>query len=76
MTLVNRKAAYKLYPNRAQSEALREMLVLHQRLYNARLEQRKWAYEWKRRIERYRDLTPDEERQYRQTNSFYGQRLQ
>lgn len=76
MTLVNRKATYKLYPNKVQSEALREMLVLHQRLYNACLEQRKWAYEWKRRIERYRDLNPDEERQYRQTNSFYGQRRQ
>ena len=31
MDPVNRKVSYKLYPNKAQTEALFEMLVLHPR---------------------------------------------
>ncbi len=64
MDPVNRKVSYKLYPNKVQTEALFEMLVLHQRLYNACLEHRKKAYdEWRKKIERYRDLTDEEKRQ-------------
>ena len=60
MALANRKATHKLYPYRAQSEALREMLVLHQRLCTACLEQRKWAYEWRNRIKLCRCRTDKE----------------
>ena len=73
MNEVNRKVTYKLYPNKAQASALREMLVLHQRLYNNCLEQRKWAWEWRKRIEKYRDLTEEELKRFRRTCSFYGQ---
>ena len=76
MTEVNRKVTYKLYPNKAQANALREMLVLHQRLYNACLEQRRSAWEWRKRIESYRDLAADELKRYRGICSFNGQKLQ
>jgi hypothetical protein len=38
--MVNRKVTYRLYPTLKQSDELLEMLVLHQRLYNAAIEQR------------------------------------
>jgi putative transposase len=38
--LVSRKVVYRMYPTRRQNAALRDMLGLHQRLYNAALEQR------------------------------------
>ncbi len=77
MDPVNRKVSYKLYPNKAQTEALFGMLVLHQRLYNACLEHRKKAYdEWRKKIERYRDLTDEEKRQVNYDCSYYGQSRQ
>ena len=76
MTEVNRKVTYKIYLNKAQASALREMLALHQRLYNACLEQRRSAWDWRQRIERYRDLTEDELKLYQSTCRFYGQKLQ
>jgi putative transposase len=36
----NRKVTYRLYPNSKQAERLEEMLALHQRVYNAALEDR------------------------------------
>jgi len=36
----NRKVTYRLYPNKKQVEHLAEMLALHQRVYNAALEER------------------------------------
>ena len=50
------------------------MLVLHQRLYNACLEQRIWSYSWQRRVELKRELTEQERDQL--PNSFYSQRRQ
>ena len=44
MSLVNRKVTYRLYPSEKQSGRMLEMLRLHQRLYNAGLEQRIHAY--------------------------------
>lgn len=38
--VANRKVTYRMYPNVAQSERLMEVLGLHQRLYNAALEER------------------------------------
>lgn len=44
MNPVNRKVTYRMYPTPTQAKALEETLGLHQRLYNAALEQRKTAY--------------------------------
>jgi putative transposase len=44
MSQVNRKVTYRLYPSKKQSGRMQEMLRLHQRLYNACLEQRIHAY--------------------------------
>jgi putative transposase len=61
MALVNRKVTYRLYPTTKQANALRSLLTLHQRLYNAALEQRKTAYRRQRvsvgYAEQCRDLT-------------------
>lgn len=40
-----RKYTFKLYPNQAQSESLMSMLRLHQKLYNAALEERIDCYQ-------------------------------
>ena len=40
----NRKVTYRLYPNSNQAERLGEMLALHQRVYNAALEDRVRSY--------------------------------
>lgn len=40
----NRKVTYRLYPNIKQTERLLEMLALHQRVYNAALEDRVRLY--------------------------------
>jgi putative transposase len=40
----NRKVTYRLYPNTKQAERLSEMLGLHQRVYNAALEERARTY--------------------------------
>src|SRR5919198_3834440 len=57
----NRKVTYRLYPTIKQRKALTETLTLHQRLYNAALEQRKIAYRRQRcsvsYAEQCRDLT-------------------
>jgi putative transposase len=61
MKPVNRKMTYRLYPTTQQAQALEQMLALHQRLYNAALEQRKTAYRRQRvsvgYAEQCRDLT-------------------
>ncbi|MHB8148372.1 MAG: helix-turn-helix domain-containing protein [Vulcanimicrobiaceae bacterium] len=61
MEPVSRKVAYRLYPSRAQEAALLDMLGLHQRLYNAALEQRKAAWRLQRKslsaYDQSRDLT-------------------
>jgi putative transposase len=58
---VNRKVTYRMYPTTKQAKALEHLLTLHQRLYNAALEQRKTAYRRQRAsvgyAEQCRDLT-------------------
>ncbi len=58
---VSRKLVYRLYPSRCQEAALRDMLGLHQRLYNAALEQRIAAWRLQRKslsaYDQSRDLT-------------------
>jgi putative transposase len=43
MKPVNRKVTYRMYPTAKQAKALEHLLTLHQRLYNAALDQRKTA---------------------------------
>lgn len=61
MKPVNRKVIYRMYPTTKQAKALEHLLTLHQRLYNAALEQRKTAYRRQRAsvgyAEQCRDLT-------------------
>ncbi len=61
MEPVARKVVYRLYPSRSQETALLDMLGLHQRLYNAALEQRKAAWRLQRKslsaYDQMRDLT-------------------
>lgn len=61
MELASRKIVYRLYPSRSQEAALLDMLGLHQRLYNAALEQRIAAWRLQRKslsaYEQMRDLT-------------------
>ena len=58
---VSRKVVYRLYPSRSQEAALLDMLGLHQRLYNAALEQRIAAWRLQRKslsaYDQSRDLT-------------------
>ena len=68
-----RKVSYKLYPNKVQTAALWEMLVLHQRLYNACLEERIRAFEWRKKIEAHRDLTDDERTLFKTGSTYVGQ---
>jgi putative transposase len=42
---VKRKVEYRLYPTTKQEQSLRETLRLHQRLYNAALQQRRMNYD-------------------------------
>ena len=44
MEPVSRKVVYRMYPTRRQNAALFDVLGLHQRLYNAALEQRIGAW--------------------------------
>jgi len=61
MEPVARKVAYRLYPSRSQEAALLDMLGLHQRLYNAALEQRIAAWRLRGKslsaYDQMRDLT-------------------
>jgi len=61
MDPVNRKVVYRMYPSKRQEAALLDMLGLHQRLYNAALEQRIEAYRHQGKsvsfAEQCRDLT-------------------
>jgi putative transposase len=61
MEPVPRKVVYRLYPSRSQEMALLDMLALHQRLYNAALEQRIAAWRLQRKslsaYDQMRDLT-------------------
>ncbi|MHB8480715.1 MAG: RNA-guided endonuclease InsQ/TnpB family protein, partial [Vulcanimicrobiaceae bacterium] len=61
MEPVSRKVVYRLYPSRSQETALLDMLGLHQRLYNAALEQRIAAWRLQRKslsaYDQSRDLT-------------------
>jgi putative transposase len=45
MQAVSRKVVYRMYPSPSQEAALLDMLGLHQRLYNAALEQRLAAWQ-------------------------------
>ncbi len=49
--IVTRRYTFKLYPNKAQEAALKQQAVLHDRLWNAALEQREihWAHECQRK---------------------------
>ncbi|MFN8760476.1 MAG: RNA-guided endonuclease InsQ/TnpB family protein [Tagaea sp.] len=53
--LVKRRLTYKLYPSRSQALALSEALRLHQRLYNAALEERIDAWRKARKSVSYVD---------------------
>jgi len=44
MEMIKRKVTYRLYPSEKQNNQMTEVLRLHQRLYNAALEQRIEAY--------------------------------
>ncbi|HUZ50116.1 MAG TPA: transposase [Candidatus Dormibacteraeota bacterium] len=61
MEPVARKVVYRLYPSRSQQAELLDNLGLHQRLYNAALEQRKSAWRLQRKslseYDQMRDLT-------------------
>ena len=61
MEPVSRKVVYRLYPSRSQEAALLDTLGLHQRLYNAALEQRIVAWRLQRKglsaYDQMRDLT-------------------
>ncbi len=61
MEPVARKVVYRLYPSRSQEAALLDMLGLHQRLYNAALEQRVSAWRLRHKslsaYDQSRDLT-------------------
>ncbi len=73
MELQVRQVSYKLYPNKAQTTALGNMLMLHQRLYNACLEERLRAYEWRKKLEAYRELTDDEKSEFNTGSTYFGQ---
>ncbi|MHB8434055.1 MAG: RNA-guided endonuclease InsQ/TnpB family protein [Candidatus Tyrphobacter sp.] len=61
MESVSRKVVYRLYPSHSQEAVLLDMLGLHQRLYNAALEQRIAAWRLQRKslsaYDQMRDLT-------------------
>ena len=75
MEPVSRKVVYRLYPSRSQEAALLDMLGLHQRLYNAALEQRKTAWRLQRKslsaYDQMRDLTElrDDDERYAGLNA-------
>jgi putative transposase len=75
MEAVNRKVAYRLYPTAKQAGKLLEMLVLHQRLYNAALEQRiKVWHGWQKTLsftDQCKDLTElrEEFKEYKNINA-------
>jgi putative transposase len=58
---VSRKVVYRMYPSPSQEKALLDMLGMHQRLYNAALEQRITAWQRQRKsvgfAQQCRDLT-------------------
>ena len=59
--LVKRKITYRLYPTKKQALAMRQVLRLHQQLYNAALEQRIGVYKQQKKFLGYvsqaRELT-------------------
>jgi len=61
MSLVNRKITYRLYPTKKQASVLYDVLRLHQRLFNAALEQRIDAYKKSKKtlsfVDQCRELT-------------------
>src|SRR5919197_4713201 len=59
MKPVNRKVTYRMYPTTKQAKALEHLLSLHQRLYNAALEQRKTAYRRQRHAVGYAEQCGD-----------------
>jgi putative transposase len=71
MNPVIRKVVYRMYPSQSQEAALLDMLGMHQRLYNAALEQRITAWRIARKTVGYamqcRDLT-----ELRAENEMYG----
>jgi putative transposase len=68
---VRKSYKYRLYPNRAQTEALTEQLETHRRLYNAALEERKTAWEEEQRSVRYGEQSTAF-KQARRENEFYA----
>lgn len=50
---MRRSYKYRVYPNRAQTEAMGEHLETHRRLYNAALEERKTSWEEEQKSVRY-----------------------
>ena len=75
MNQVNRKVRYQLYPSKKQSGRMTKMLRLHQRLYNACLEQRIHAYKDRSISLNYYDQAKEltalrkEDSQYREMNA-------
>ena len=75
MNKVNRKIMYRLYPSKKQDGRMVEMLRLHQRLYNACLEQRIHAYKDRNVSLNYHDQAKEltslrkEDSQYRDMNA-------
>lgn len=61
MSLVKRKITYRLYPSKKQTSVLYDVLRLHQRLFNAALEQRIDAYKKSKKtlsfVDQCRELT-------------------
>ncbi len=62
---------YRLYPNRAQTEALSEILETHRRLYNAGLDERRAAWENERHSVRYTEQSA-RFKEERRSNEFYA----
>lgn len=66
---MRRAYKFRLYPNRAQSEAVARMLETHRRLYNDALAERKEAYETEKRAVRSGDQSA-QLKETRTTNPF------
>jgi putative transposase len=63
---------YRIYPTRAQADAMAQMLETHRRLYNDALAERKATYEQEQRIVKYGEQSA-QLKATRQTNPFLAQ---
>jgi len=68
---VRKSYKYRLYPNRAQAEALTEQLETHRRIYNSALEERMTAWKEGQRCVRYGDQSRAH-KEARRENEFYA----